>query len=78
MLATIRSKALLIEHSGLKDVVVSDFSSGTQIIPYSGIPAYEAEVNGSFILLCMDKERPTKWTATSENFLHYVSATTEL
>ena len=67
MLTAIRSRGLLIEQSGLKGIVVSDSSAR-----FSSNPAYEAEDGGSFNMFCMDKERPTEWTATSENFMPHV------
>ena len=69
MLTAIGCKGLLIEQSGLKDVAVSGPSADTALSLFSSNPAYEAEAEGSFILFCMDKEQPTQWTATSENFM---------
>ena len=65
MLTAFGSRGLLIEQGGLKDMA-SNPSADTFV---SSNPAFEAEAGGSFILFCMDKDRPTKWTATSENFM---------
>ena len=67
MLTAIGCKGLLIEQSGLKEVPSA--SGATALFPFSLNPAYEAEAEEAFILFCMDKERPTEWTATSENFM---------
>ena len=62
----------------MKEVTERYYTADIPSSIYLSKPAYEAEAGGSFIMFCMDKEHPTEWTATSENFTPQVRLISDL